>query len=574
MRTLCAFILALVVLFCGANAAAAGRAQARRPPRPQVVVVRAVAACPVSERQYAAAMARHVSRVLSENGVAADEADDRSLDSVLWNRRLAILVMMNAPTAAQMDAMSRFRRRGGRFVVFSSSSPALADLVGVRLGSYRKVAYGDYWQVSFVNGVAAELPRSFRLSVRGLMPALPVKGRSRVAAEWRGATGRRTADAAVILSDAGWWVTSVLSMDCDEVAKAKFVLAMVGHSAPGLWNAAAWRARWQARRIADWKYGSAQRPRCGEIHAVWDHSGLGLYPGDWSRTMTLLAKNGVTDLFVNVAGAGFAHCATSILPGSEMRGVHGDQLAACLSAARGTGVRVHAWVMCFNGTRASAERRAELKRRGWLLKGANGGLTDYLDPSRTDVRRHMLSAIAEIAARYNVHGVHLDFVRWYENAAGKPATGADRPVTAFVAAVRGRLRAVRPNAWLTAAALGSYPSCAGSVGQDWGAWLDAGLIDYAVPMNYTDDLGRLRAYLSRQCVSKERASRIISGIGVTANESRLSPRQVVDQVNLARRHGLAGVALFDLDDALAAHFLPILRLGLFAPARSLDVGRP
>lgn len=564
MRTLLAFFLGLAALLCGTgDAAAAGRAQAKRPPRPQVVVVRAAASCPPSERQYAEAMARHVSRILSENGVSADEADDRSLDSVLWNRRLAILVMMSAPSAAQMEAMARFRRRGGRFVVFSSSSPALADLMGVRLGTYRKVGYGDYGQVVFAGGVAQELPRSFRLPVRGFMSAFPVKGRSRTAATWCGATGRRTADSAVIFSDAGWWVTNVLAMDCDEIAKAKFILAMVGHSAPGAWNAAAWRARQQARRIADWKYGSAQRPRRGEIHAVWDHSGLGLYPGDWRRTMELLSKNGITDLFVNVAGAGFAHCASSVLPGSEMRGVHGDQLAACLSAAQGTGVRVHAWVLCFNGTRASPSRRAELKRRGWLLRSASGGQTDYLDPSRADVREHMQRAIAEIAARYKVHGVHLDFVRWYESAAGRPAAGAARPVTAFVASVRRELRAARPNAWLTAAVLGSYPSCIGSVGQDWGAWLDAGLIDYAVPMNYTGDMERLRTYLSRQCASKARASRIICGIGVTANESRLSPRQVVDQVNLARRHGLAGVALFDLDDALAAHFLPILRLGLF-----------
>ncbi len=564
MRTLLAFLLGLAALLCGTGvAAAAGRTPAKRPSRPQVVVVRAAASCPSSERRYAEAMARHVSRILSENGVSADEADDRSLDSALWNRRLAILVMTTSPTAAQMDAMVRFRRRGGRFVVFSSGSTALADLMGVRLGTYRKVAYGVCGQVVFADGVAPELPRSFRLPVRGLMPVFPVKGRSRTAAEWCGATGRRTADAAVVLSDAGWWVTSVLPMDCDEIAKTKFILAMVGHSAPGSWNAAAWRARQQTRRIADWKYASAQRPRRDEIHAVWDHSGLGLYPGDWRRTMALLAKNGITDLFVNVAGAGFAHCASSVLPGSEMRGVHGDQLADCLAAAQGTGVRVHAWVMCFNGTRASPSRRAELRRNGWLLKNASGGQTDYLNPSRADVRDHMLRAIREIATRYKVHGMHLDFVRWYENAAGRPATEAACPVTAFVASVRRELRAERPNAWLTAAVLGSYPSCIDSVGQDWGAWLDMGLIDYAVPMNYTDDIERLRTYLARQCATQARAPRIICGIGVTANESRLSPRQVVDQINLARRHGLAGVALFDLDDALAAHFLPLLRLGLF-----------
>lgn len=82
-------------------------------------------------------------------------------------------------------------------------------------------------------------------------------------------------------------------------------------------------------------------------------------------------------------------------------------------------------------------------------------------------------------------------------------------------------------------------------------------------MNYTEDNARYGVYLARQCTTPQRAARIISGIGVTANESRLTPRQVVDQINLARRAGVAGVALFDLDDTLAVDVLPILRLGLF-----------
>ena len=44
-----------------------------------------------------------------------------------------------------------------------------------------------------------------------------------------------------------------------------------------------------------------------EIHAVWDHTGRGLYPGDWLHTISILKASHVTDLFVNVAGADFAH---------------------------------------------------------------------------------------------------------------------------------------------------------------------------------------------------------------------------------------------------------------------------
>ena len=57
--------------------------------------------------------------------------------------------------------------------------------------------------------------------------------------------------------------------------------------------------------------------------------------------------------------------------------------------------------------------------------------------------------------------------------------------------------------------------------------------------------------------------RTIVGLGVTANESRLDARQVIDQINLARRRGFAGAALFDLDTTLEKQILPFLRLGLW-----------
>ena len=50
---------------------------------------------------------------------------------------------------------------------------------------------------------------------------------------------------------------------------------------------------------------------------------------------------------------------------------------------------------------------------------------------------------------------------------------------------------------------------------------------------------------------------------MTANESRLSPRQVIDQINRARAYGFPGVALFDLDATLEKNILPFLKLGLW-----------
>ena len=364
-----------------------------------------------------------------------------------------------------------------------------------------------------------------------------------------------------VVSVAG--VQPALKVRDAESVKERYLLNAVDAAVPGAWNRSAWERKRKVMLAAASTLGRSQRPRAGEIHAVWDHTGLGLYPGDWPRTFRVLRANGITDIFVNVSGAGFAHYASSVLPRSKEYSRHGDQLDACLKAARGTGVRVHAWVICFNATRADSAYLLAFQKKGWRLKNRQGALTEYLDPSNADLRWRMIKSIDELARAYPVAGVHLDFVRWYEGAP-KPVNAA-RHVTMFVESVRKRLRAARPGAWLTAAVLADHPSCVASVGQDWPAWIDAGLVDYAVPMNYVEKRARYATLVAQQGRVKNRARHIIGGIGVTANESKLSAAQVVEQINLARQSGFAGVALFDLDDTLVESIFPVLRLGLFRP---------
>ena len=50
----------------------------------------------------------------------------------------------------------------------------------------------------------------------------------------------------------------------------------------------------------------------------------------------------------------------------------------------------------------------------------------------------------------------------------------------------------------------------------------------------------------------------IAGIGVTASESRLDAEGVKRQIAIARRAGIAGFALFDLDETLEKEILPAL----------------
>lgn len=511
------------------------------------------------EPGYYTSLSRHIQRWLRSAEVPAEVITPSEMGARLKSGPVAFLVGFHEPTARELDEITAYVRQGGKLVVFHSASPKLGALMGVKPTGYKTAKYPGCWsRMDFVKSVPSGFPDRILQSSTVLQSAAPIEGKSRAIAWWSDRIGKSTGDVAWISSRQGYWMTHVLLADGDEALKAQLVAAICGSVDPKLWNreAAEKKRLNEAARLK--AYALKQVPRKGEIHAVWDHSGCGLYPGNWPKTFKVLQEARVTDLFVNVAGAGFAHYPSSVLPPSQTFLNEGDQLAACLQAAKGTGIRVHAWVLCFTATRGSPKTLAQFRSRGWTLKTADGKSTEFLDPSNPAVRRHVLAAIEEINSRYRVDGVHLDFVRWYERSA-LPANAVSS-ITGFVAEARSR---VPRSKWLTAAVLGKYPSCVAAVGQDWERWLDLNLVDYVVPMDYTEDLARFESYLAQHAVPPKNARRIIVGLGVTANESRLDAKGVIDQTRLVRKYGLAGVALFDLDTYLEKSVLPYLKLGIW-----------
>ena len=508
---------------------------------------------------YYTSLSRHIARWLKGQSVPSVLSSPSTMKADLSDAKIAFLVGFANPGEREMASFRSFRKRGGKLVVFHTAAPELAALMGVKVLGYKAESYPGQWsRMNFAVNFPEGLPTSIRQSSTVLQRALPIAGKGRVLATWSDRSGKSTGDAAWIGTSAGFWMTHVLLADGDEEEKAQLVAAFVGSIAPNLWNYKSFLQRRNAEKARIRQIALAQVPRKGEIHAVWDHSGCGIYPGDWPRTIKLLQEARVTDLFVNVAGAGFAHYNSSVLPRSRRFEQEGDQLKACLNAAKGSGIRIHPWILCFNATRATPAVLAAYKKRGWCLTNEKGESTEYLDPSNPQVRNLILTAIDELQTKYRVNGIHLDFVRWYERS-NRPRNAAD-VISRFVADARRRI--MRPN-WFTVAVLGKYPSCVAAVGQDWYGWLDSNLVDYVVPMDYTEDLSQFESYLKQHAATRSNALRTIAGIGVTANESRLDAAQVIKQISLARKYRLAGVALFDLDVVLEKNILPYLQLGIW-----------
>ena len=509
---------------------------------------------------YNTSLANHLERWLRNEKIAAKVVTPKEMDSSLKHGKIAFLVGFGNPTDSEIATLENFRAGGGKLVVFHSASAKLGALMGVKSVGYSAAPYAGAWsKICFKDEPFTGCP-SLILQTSGVLNRIaPVKGRGRTIATWADRNGKISEEPAWVETDAGWWMSHVLLADGDEDLKARLVAAMCAKADPSLWSYAKYQEREKKSYDETRAFAMKQTPVKGEIHAVWDHSGCGLYPGNWPRTIKLLRESRVTDLFVNVAGAGFAHYDSAVLPRSKIFTDEGDQLAACLKAAEGSGIRVHAWFLTFSATRAAPAVMEDYAKKGWRLKNAKGALTEYVDPANEGVRKMLLAAIEEVQKKYPaLGGVHLDFIRYGEGAV-KPKDAVDN-VSGFVA--KARLKVKRPR-WFTTAVYGKYPNCVNTVAQDWEAWLDARLVDYVVPMDYCQDDKAFVELINWQSVNKRNAARTIVGIGVTANESRLGPKDVIRQLNLARKYGFAGVSLFDLDTTLEKNILPFLRLGIW-----------
>ncbi|MBN2300906.1 MAG: family 10 glycosylhydrolase [Lentisphaerae bacterium] len=328
-----------------------------------------------------------------------------------------------------------------------------------------------------------------------------------------------------------------------------------------------------------------------EFRGIWNHSGEGLYSGDWDKTCRVLASHGITDLFVNVLWAGIAHYESDVLPRSDAYRIKGDLLAQCIKAAHRHGIRVHAWKVCWFLGDAPKELVGRLKREGRFQVSDSGESVNWLCPSGLDNVIMEKESIREVVRKYNVDGIHLDYIRYpnshycycpvckaeFQKHIGKtlknwPAsvqTGELKKkysewrlsrITRLMRDVHSLVKKINPNIKVSAAVYGKYPICMDSVAQDWGNWLQQGIVDFVCPMNYTTDLDRFEEFLNTQLAMPKAAGRIYPGIGVTAAESRLNALQVIDQIGIARRMRTDGFVLFDLNRAVADEILPVLSL--------------
>jgi uncharacterized lipoprotein YddW (UPF0748 family) len=348
----------------------------------------------------------------------------------------------------------------------------------------------------------------------------------------------------------------------------------------------------QARGLLVEAYLRAEPGKAREGRAFWNHSGTGAYPGDWHRTAKELARAGFNMIVPNMLWAGRAHYASDVLPRSETFAQYGDQVAQCVAAAHHHGLEVHVWKVNYNLSGAPGEFVARLRREGRTQVSAAGGPIDWLCPSHPLNFRLELDSMLEVARKYEVDGLHFDYIRYpdgehcycqgcrsrFEADSGRKvinwphdcSAGPRREeygrwrcaqITRLVEVVSREAKQLRPGIKISAAVFGAYPSCRQSVGQDWVAWVRSGYLDFLCPMDYTESDLSFAGLVAGQLELVGARVPVYPGIGATASRSSLTPDQVLGQIRQARGLGAAGFTIFNLDRETIGSIAPAVGLG-------------
>ncbi len=256
-------------------------------------------------------------------------------------------------------------------------------------------------------------------------------------------------------------------------------------------------------------------------HALWITRFDWVDEDDLAGIVTMAIKVGVTDVLMQVRGAGDALYLSDVAPASaKIAGRLGweprwDPLGVvCDIAGRHRDVRVHAWVNALSGWPAGSREGCSglepspdgapdhllIRNPEAVLVDADGepmpcpNPTDYVwvSAEHRAVVDELRVVADELVSRYPLAGIHLDRIRYPLEGWFDPPDRTRRPdaITALVRAVRGQLPQQLD---VTASIMPDYGSIADGVpehlaiyGQDGWAWAADGLVSSVMPMVYTD----------------------------------------------------------------------------------------
>jgi uncharacterized lipoprotein YddW (UPF0748 family) len=359
-----------------------------------------------------------------------------------------------------------------------------------------------------------------------------------------------------------------------------------------------------------------------EVRAVWVVRTSLTSPAAIASMVDAARASGFNTLIVQVRGRGDAYFSGGVEPRAAAVAAQPafDPLALTIARAHEVGLQVHAWLNVnlvasaeqpvardhvvyrhpewLMVPRALAEDLSRVEPRspeyiGRLSRYVRGRSTSieglYLSPIPAAAAAYTVSVVRDVAARYEIDGIHFDYIRYpgddfdysrgaldaFRRSIAESLSADERRrydartgpepliytqafperwrqfrgerLTTLLTDLRDAVRAARPAAVISVAVVPNAAEAATRHFQDWRGWSERRLVDVVCPMAYTTDSA---AFASQIIAVQEAAAGrpVWAGIGAY----RLSPDQIAENVRTARRIGVGGVALFSYDSLVDA----------------------
>lgn len=353
-----------------------------------------------------------------------------------------------------------------------------------------------------------------------------------------------------------------------------------------------------------------------DVRAVWVDSEALLSPERARGMVRQVDDAGFNTILLQVRPLGDAYYRSALEPRAEALGDADpdyDPLAVVLEEARARNIAVHAWlnthlVAAAVGVHASPSHiargrpdllavprsvarelydvdPADTEYRRTLLEHASenperveGLFTSMAAP---EVVRHLESVVTDLVAKYDVDGLHFDYIRYPDRTYDYSRTSLDAFRAWLLPQLGGELRErfsrreeadpliytdsfpdawdtfrtkqvsgllervgegaseLRPSLLLSAAVFPDPEDAAENRFQEWPVWLQEGLVDAVAVMAYTEDPDEFREWVG-DAIDRAGSDPVWAGLGAYLNPAP----ETIAQVRMARGLGAAGVALF------------------------------
>jgi len=339
----------------------------------------------------------------------------------------------------------------------------------------------------------------------------------------------------------------------------------------------------------------------GEARGLWVTRHSLTSPEKVKEMIFMASESNFNLLLVQVYARGEAFYSSTLVPISPLLPFGFDPLAMVLKMAHKRGLEVYAWINVFyiwsHAPPPSDPRHILNSNPSWIITDRKGkSLKDYslielkkkglvgafLSPGNDEVQEYLVSLVSEIIKKYELDGIHLDYIRYpnfeygydissrtefmrqyyldpldfihnglaykeflgdqgYHDLLAKWDAWRIGRVTSLVEAISRQAMQLNPRVKVSCAVVPNGKK-AQEKGQDWISWLKRRIVDFVVLMAYSENDRVVRQQL-KEALQYSSPETIYAGIGVYNQP----PASAIRKIRLAKSLGIKGIVLFSYD---------------------------